>query len=126
MVDSEISHLPLRNSAHPQIKPRESRSVGTRSPASTREAKDGLRRAIIVNSTVDFVELRRNAKRLKEASYSIAVGRRHREKLNTIANSWIARYDDCANRHFLFAEPESDIQPGPNWYGGQGPDVTAA
>ena len=74
----------------------------------------------------DPVGLVRITSRLKEASYSIAVRRRHREKLNTIANLWIASYDYRANHHFLFSEPESDIQLSADRYGDPGLDVTSA
>jgi hypothetical protein len=46
--------------------------------------------------------------------------------LNAIANLWIASYDYGANQHFLFSEPESDIQLSTDWYGDHGLDVTSA
>jgi len=74
----------------------------------------------------DPVGLVRITSRLKKASYSIAVRTRHREKLNTIANLWIASYDYRVNHHFLCSEPESDIQISTDGCGNHGLDVTSA
>src|SRR6202140_2461693 len=72
------------------------------------------------------VGLVRITSRLKEASYSIAVRPRHCEKLNAIANLWIASYDYRVNHHFLCSKPESDIQISADGCGDNGLDVTSA
>jgi hypothetical protein len=76
--------------------------------------------------SADPVGLVRITSRLKEASYPIAVCTRHREKLNAIANLWIASYDYRVNHHFLCSKPESDIQISADGCGDHGLYITSA
>ena len=64
--------------------------------------------------------------RFKEASDSIAIRGRHREKLNTVAELRVACDNYRADHHLLFFKPQTDIQPGSHGHGHHGLDVATA